>query len=428
MLAGTGNGTLRSVRLVVVVLALAALGSAVVTAGGGGGSAVLSVAVGRAPVSLAVDERSGQVAVANYLDGSVSLLGLGAGARPTTVAVDARPTIVLAWPAARRLFVVTNSAAAAGRDTVTVLDAGGRHIQTIAVGYGATAATLDRRTARLFVANGTDSTVSMIDARSGRVLRTSPVGAGPIALAADERLGRVFVLTYGPPIEGAPVGRSGVTALDARTGTVLYATSVGHEAKALAVDGPRGHLFVANSDDNTVSMVDARMGTALRTLHVGAQPAALAINERTGRLVIANAGDGALSMIDTATGKLLRTVRLGDVPAAVAVDERRDRVVVLLTKQLGQEGTLPESGTVAVLDGQTGRVLRTVQTGLNPRTLAVDQATGTVLVADMLSGPPAESPLSAVRRWGQRWLSWLPALAPRRPPPAATGSITMFDP
>jgi hypothetical protein len=52
-------------------------------------------------------------------------------------------------------------------------------------------------------------------------------------------------------------------------GVELFASSkgaVGRHPSAIAVDARRGHVFVANAYDGSVSMVEARSGRVLRTL------------------------------------------------------------------------------------------------------------------------------------------------------------------
>src|SRR5438067_4004534 len=104
---------------------------------------VRTVAVGLGPSAVAVAEDSGRVFVANYNDGSVSVL-------------DARS---------------------------------GDFLRTVPVGTAPDALAVDERTGRVFVANLSDDSVSVLDAHSGDLLRTTAVGQGPTALAVDERAG-----------------------------------------------------------------------------------------------------------------------------------------------------------------------------------------------------------------------------------------------
>src|SRR5262249_21297381 len=92
-----------------------------------------SVGVGQGPSALAVGADSGHVFVANYADGSVSVL-------------DARS---------------------------------GELLRTVPVGTFPDAVAVAERTGRVFVANMGDASVSVLDAHSGTLLRTTAVGQGP---------------------------------------------------------------------------------------------------------------------------------------------------------------------------------------------------------------------------------------------------------
>jgi YVTN family beta-propeller protein len=115
------------------------------------------------------------------------------------------------------------------------------------VGRGPTAVAVAERSDHIFVGNSKADTVSMLDARTGAVLRTARMDHSPRAVAVDDRTGRVVVLSRG--IDDAyvpPMGRSGtVSALEARTGTVLHAVAVGVGPRASAVDERRGRVCVA---------------------------------------------------------------------------------------------------------------------------------------------------------------------------------------
>src|SRR5256885_12500599 len=66
--------------------------------------------------------------------------------------------------------------------------------------------------------------------------------------------------------------------------SVLRRVRVGHVPDALAVDGRRGHVFVANWGSLSVSMLDAKSGTVLTTNSVAVNPVALAVDQRVGRV------------------------------------------------------------------------------------------------------------------------------------------------
>ncbi len=119
---------------------------------------------------------------------------VGVGRDPVALAVDARTG---------RVFVL----GAAG--SVTTLDATtGSVIRTVAVGRGAQAVAVDEATGRAFVTD--PGRVFVLDARSGATLRALPLGGGPTGeLAVDARHGEVFVPANGAP---RPVERGGLRA------------------------------------------------------------------------------------------------------------------------------------------------------------------------------------------------------------------------
>ena len=97
------------------------------------------------------------------------------------------------------------------------------------MGSSPLALAVDGPTRRVFVANYTAATVSMLDAGSGAVLATTAVGPFPDALAIATTPGRVFVASGVTP-PGC------VDVLDAGTGGLLQTVAVGLGDHALAVD------------------------------------------------------------------------------------------------------------------------------------------------------------------------------------------------
>ena len=87
---------------------------------------------------------------------------------------------------------------------------------------------------------------------------------------------------------------------------------VGWSPAELAVDGRTGRVFVANRDDNTVSVLVATSGAVLRTIAVGPRPSALAVDEQTGRVFVVDPFySGVISVLDATSGRIRRTVAGG---------------------------------------------------------------------------------------------------------------------
>jgi len=283
------------------------------------------------------------------------------------------------------------------------------------VGNSPDAIGVDSMTGRVFVANQTDNSVSVLDAASGTVVTTVRVGPYPNAIGVDDVTGRVFVVGVGS-INGDMGVKGSVSVLDARTGTVLRTLPLGNTSTEVAVDARTGRVFVTNQGSNTVSVLDARTGALVRTVAVGSTPYYLAVDAGAGRVLVADTGDNKVYVLDAATGAVLHATDLGDIPGPVAVDATAHRAYVgfslsssirVLDTRTGRAmGSLnvatPQTiladgparrvyvfghaagsgGTVAVIDPTTGKTLRTISM-LRSKAGSVDAVTGRVLVADL---------------------------------------------
>lgn len=243
-------------------------------------------------------------------------------------------------------------------------------------------------TGHVFVTDGNNGTVLMLEAGNGRVLHTEAVTAAPSTIVVDERVGRVYVLDDQNPA---------MSVLDARSGRLLNTVTLGDPMFAYQsprlplVDARTDRAFVARygSADSKgyVDVLDARTGNLLRVVSVGKFTEAAALDERTGRVFALNQehrdsrcqclplGNGSVSVLDAANGQVVRTVPLGRSPRQPIVDVRDAYALV------------PDSRGVEVLDARDGRLLRTVPIRAdkygNPATLeAVDEQRGRVLAVN----------------------------------------------
>src|SRR5438552_473478 len=99
----------------------------------------------------------------------------------------------------------------------------------------------------------------------------------PLPLIARARVIRRVGLTLLALIAGEAALEHGVV-----PPPLVRTVPVGQGPTALALDQRTHRVFVANSDDNTVSVLDADRGTLLRTVAVGRYPDAVAVDARTG--------------------------------------------------------------------------------------------------------------------------------------------------
>ncbi|MDQ4133997.1 MAG: PQQ-binding-like beta-propeller repeat protein [Actinomycetota bacterium] len=122
-----------------------------------------------------------------------------------------------------------------------------------------------------------------------------------------------------------------------------------------------GHVYVANSGSNSVSVVDPATGSVAGTIPVGASPSSIVFTPDGARAYVSNTGSDTVSVLDTATGAVVATIAVGDAPAGAAATADGTRVYVTNTG----------SGTVSVLDTATNTVTAIITVGGAPRAVAV---------------------------------------------------------
>ena len=197
--------------------------------------------------------------------------------------------------------------------------------------------------------------------------------------------------------------------LTARSATIglLPSAPVGSLPQAAAFDPATDTVYVANQNDNTVSVVDARRCNALDTsgcgrtpvtVPVGAGPFFFAIDDRTHTVYVANQYDNTVSVIDGATCNATHTfgcsvtpptVPAGPTPFGITFDPRTDTLYVA-DANFDANGN-PQAGSVSVINGATCNATVTSGCGQQPGSVPVgnfpfipffDRATGTVYVTN----------------------------------------------
>ncbi len=370
-----------------------------------------TIAVGRQPVAVAVDDQTRRVFVVNSRDNTVSVLDAATGTYLATIAVGQGPEGVAVDERNAHAFVINTAG-----NSVSMLDAhSGAVLRTTVLGSGGgpTAIGVDGRSGRVFLveqlvfARTTTMTggLDVLDARTGALVRTIeleawPKAAYPGAVAVDERTGMAFVLTGG-------TSPARVYMVDARSGSVLRALPAAGAPYAVVVDEQTARVFVADAVAGAVTMLDARTGAVLRTIPLASTPYAvaytpecLALDTRGGRLYVVGTGTAGLSVLDAGSGALLRTIRLGSAPIGVAADGQTKQAFVL------KQGSASGEGSVAILDASSGAIVSTVGVGSTPDAVAVDDREARLFVVNGGGSQTTPSLWDRVPAWLRRVLPW----------------------
>ncbi len=188
-------------------------------------------------------------------------------------------------------------------------------------------------------------------------------------------------------------------------GSGACSPSIGTSSATQADSAAQVNAYVANENNNTVSVIDTATNTITATIPVGSIPIALVLTPDSASLYVANGGSNTVSVIDTATNTVVATVPVGNTPFATAMSP--DGAFVYVANLRGN--------SVSVIATATNTVVATVPVGRNPEGVAVtpdgafayvtndsdntvsviDTATNTVVATvpvGRLPGPVAVSP------------------------------------
>jgi DNA-binding beta-propeller fold protein YncE len=241
---------------------------------------------------------------------------------------------------------------------------------------------------------------------------TIPMQFGPYGLAVDQPTDTIYATNIfnssGPGdtvsvINGATCNASVTTGCLGTTATV----TVGSAPAGVALNERTDTIYVANSNEQTLSVIDGATCNATdssgcginpATVTVGndSAPAGLAVDPATDTIYVDNTGDNTVPVIDGATCNSKITTGCDHTPADVPVGRQFYGFVSVdpSTHLVYVSDNLDDS--VSIIDGRTcdatntsgcDRPPRTVPVGGNPTGLSVDPHHHTVYVDDNGFGP-----------------------------------------
>ncbi|MGV0794581.1 YVTN family beta-propeller repeat protein [Mycolicibacterium sp. XJ1819] len=212
------------------------------------------------------------------------------------------------------------------------------------------------------MADETGNSLTVLDTAANTVVTTLTGIQAPHNVQVGQDAATVYATS---------VGTDTVVAIDAETYEVRATAQTGHHP-AHVIEAPNGKVYVANSDDGTVSVFERQSLQPLGQIELGGMPHGLRAAADGSVIVVANHMSGALDVIDSQTDQLQFSVPVGAGPAQVAVTADGRYVYTGLT----------EPAAVVKVDLSARKVVGSVAVSAPPVQVYLTPDDATVVSAD----------------------------------------------
>ncbi len=330
------------------------------------------------PISVAVNPSTNMIYTAHTPGAdSISVISGKTNKTISVIKVGTDPVDV-AVNSVTNMIYTTNS----NSQTVSAISGTTNNVvATILVGEDPRDMLINTKTNTIYIANEGSRTISVIDGTTNNVVATIPVcniSGAESTFAIDRAENKIYVTCAGP--EGA---------IDVISGTinkVIDTIPVGHDPTNVVFNPNTSMLYTANNGDYTVSVVSAKTDKVVAIIPVDLFPSVIEINPDTNMIYVANefnCSSDKLSVIDGETNKVVAKIRIG-CAQNIAIDSSDDIIYAVHYS----------SNSISVISGKTNTIIDTIPVGALPTSIAINNVTKTVYVANWRSDFVSVIPLS----------------------------------
>jgi DNA-binding beta-propeller fold protein YncE len=282
---------------------------------------IQSIAVGDAPVAVAIDPERNFALVANSGSDNASLVDLGAGMVTNTITVGDNPQGA-AFFSRRGIALVSNRTS----NNVSILDTDPASATfatvkaTISTGTEPLGIGINDATGEAVIANSVSNTLTTLDAFSGAGINSISVGSGrPVAAAVDPTRNLAAV---------ANSSSNSVAIVDLDNNISLFSISNVQGANGVLYDPVSDRFIVTAALRNEITVIDPVARTAT-TSRVGINPTSIAYNNNSSTLVTVNTASNTVSVMDFLDRRIRALLPLAaSTQGAVAIHPRTNVAVI----------------------------------------------------------------------------------------------------
>ena len=287
-------------------------------------------------------------------------------------------------------------------DTLSIIDLKTEQlVGALPTGKAPVNPTFNRDWSKLYVANSQAGTLTVVDARTRRVAATIPAG-GPkpsgLRFLPD---GRHLVISYlGPTVQD----QSTLGVMDLQTGKLIRSIPVGTQSERFDITPDGKFAYVGNLTAQSISVVDLEKGTIATTIRAPERlPFNVLVSPKGARAYVANVMGSSIVEIDTATNQVIQSIKTAPGPNGMTFTPDGDNILITnvyagrlqsynLSAKVVNDGAYvgllpgfirlapdglkgifvrPYGRQVSIFDGTTLQVIKNIETGIGPSTVAI---------------------------------------------------------
>jgi YVTN family beta-propeller protein len=307
------------------------------------------IGVGRGPDSLAVFPGATEICVANWRNGTVSIVDTQSNSVTATISVGNGPRNATISPDGGECWVSNQF-----DQSVSVVDMATKQVVAIIEVEGEPGAmsfTVDGTEA--CVVNVGSGTVSIIDTKIYNATKSIDVGQLPEGIVTDHLSNVQW--TYVTSRRNHSVAVINVKGNVRRT-----IIPVGGDPRGVALVPEKKKLYVSIFNAGIVSVINTANDSIIANIAVETQPHTLLLSPNHSRLYVTNELSSSISVIDTETDNVIATISIGlfnDELWSIAITPDGNQIVV----------TYYDSGWISIVNTASPYAVRTIRMGVQLR-------------------------------------------------------------
>ena len=221
----------------------------------------------------------------------------------------------------------------------------------------------------LWVSDKATGEITPVNLSTGTTLPSVPVGGEPQGVAIDPVSQEVYV---------AVLGSGRVFAISLKNNSVAGSVAIGNGPVSTIYDPLTGDILATESGSGRLAVIDPANHTVIDQIGLGSttQPWAAVYDPATHDIYVANNFPNNITIINATTYRTAGSLPAGTGSVAIALDGATGDLLVA-------ESTGPETpGYLSVVDPGMGTLLQEVPVGTDPEGVMYDSSTGSIFVTD----------------------------------------------